>query len=220
MLFACVDPETVATSTAPASSTTQSSTTTPVTADTLPETTTSGVAGLVGMIGCSMTIDAVEGYVRVGGSGMWPVNGLGYGQGAIARWSEIEGDGGFWRSFDAALEKQDATATVWWELCTSGSRMDDLEQALIVLDGIEARLPGATVYVSAQPEYTDGHVCNLAGARGPEVMQQLAAELVETGRVVAGPVLSRLQPSQLVDTCHANAEGKRQMGQELLDFFG
>lgn len=167
-----------------------------------------------------MTIDAVEGYVGLGGTVLWPVQGLDYGEGAVARWADIEGGQGFWGRFDAALEQESATAPVWWELCTSGSRKDDFDHALVVLSEIEENLPGASIYVSAQPDYAGGHVCTLAGPQGPSLMQDLATELVETGRVLAGPTLSALQPQQLVDTCHAGRDGKQQMGRELLNFFG
>lgn len=173
----------------------------------------------VGLVGCSMTVDAAEGARRLGGTVLWPPRELGYGRGSVARWSEIEDGDGFWERLGAALDREPATEGLWWQLCTNGSEDDDSAHALIVMSELEERLPGVSIYVSAQPAYADGHVCTSAGPDGPGRMQELAVELVETGRVEQGPVFSPLRPDQLVDSCHAGEEGKEQMGRELLRFF-
>lgn len=227
VLFACVDQGSDTSPPAPRVSSPTSSTATSQVFSTsltatsqVSEVTILAPGEIVGLVGCSMTIDAVEGYASLGGTAMWPLIGLDYGQGAVARWGDIHGSLGFWERFDAALENEPATGSFWWQLCTSGARKDNFDHALVILSELEQRLPEASIYVSAQPGYADGHVCPLAGPDGPDLMEELAAALVETEKVLAGPTLSPLQPDQLVDDCHAGREGKAQMGTELLDFFG
>ena len=172
----------------------------------------------VGAVGCSMTINALDGYRQLGGRELWPPVGLGYGRGSVARWADPEL--GFWGSFLSGLARYPETDEVWWQLCTSGTPDDDLDAALELLQMIEEATSGSTIFVSAQPAYSDGHVCRSAGPDGPSRMEDLADELVATGRVERGPVLSALSPEQLADSCHANESGVTQMGQEVLDFFG
>jgi hypothetical protein len=101
-----------------------------------------------------------------------------------------------------------------------------VENARAVLDEIKRSAPEATIYVSAQPSYSDPdsaveHVCSIAGADGPSRMEELAAKLVSEGEVEQGPVLGPLTTDMLVsDGCHANSEGELFMGQQLADFFG
>ncbi len=175
----------------------------------------------IGLVGCSMTVGAADGYRQVGGVSLWPGSGLGYGRGTVHRWAQAGStDLGFWESFATSVERHGRPEAVWWQLCTSGVHEDDLGHALAVLEEIEGRLPGVSVFVSAQPDYTDGHVCASASPGGPEAMQLLVEALVESGRVMQGPVLSPLDPSRLVDSCHADDAGERDMGRELLEFFG
>ncbi len=184
------------------------------------ETTTSAVPearARVGVIGCSMTLNALAGYHALDGRSLWPRNGLRYGRGSVARWADPGFE--FWDSFDAALEQHPEPEMVWWQLCTSGAEGDDRDHAIQVLDQIEARVPGATIVVSGQPGYTEGHVCSSAGPDGPAAMAALVDVLVDTGRVERGPVLAALRPEQLEDSCHANQDGQAQMGREILEFF-
>ncbi|HVR79558.1 MAG TPA: hypothetical protein VMS99_14340 [Acidimicrobiia bacterium] len=164
-----------------------------------------------------MTLNALDGYRALGGQELWPPAGLGYGRGSVARWADPQL--GFWDSFLSALGRFPDTDQVWWELCTSGSPEDDFDHALGLLEQIEDAAEGSTIYVSAQPGYSEGHVCRSAGPGGPARMADLADQLIATGRVVQGPELSPLSPDQLADSCHANEAGMTQMGQEVLDFF-
>lgn len=187
---------------------------------TTPDTTTTTEArreASVGVVGCSMTLNALEGYHRAGGVELWPRAGLSYGRGSVARW--IDPELGFWDTFLSALDQHAQTDSVWWQLCTSGSEADDLDHALRLLQQIEEATSGASILVSPQPDYTGDHVCQSAGPEGPARMADLADELVATGRVARGPELSPLSPDQLADSCHANEAGMNQMGSEVLDFF-
>jgi hypothetical protein len=180
------------------------------------------VDGTVGYVGCSMSQNAVEGYETVGGSDLWSFRAP-YGGGGIGRWFvDIDGDRGrYWEGFDAELASHPDTSVLWLNICTvRQNRLDSLESAAAVIEEITERIPGVTIYVSAQPSYTDGHFCSLAGEGGPEAMAEVAAAVVDSGLALPGPVMGPLSGAQTRDGCHANEEGQRVLGRQLLDFFG
>lgn len=237
ILAACAQGSTSTTTTAPSETTTTSATTTssmPTSTTTTTTTQTTSTAalapvesvadqitGTVGFVGCSMSQNSVEGYEAVGGSNMWTFR-LPYGGGTIGRWNDgLGGRGDYWGGFDKGLELDPDTTAIWWNLCTiKGSPQDSFENAVHILDEIRTRIPDARVFVSAQPTYSEGHVCGLAGEGGPELMVQLSAALVEAGLVEQGPTMGPLSQPQTRDGCHANEDGQRLLGQQLLDFFG
>lgn len=172
----------------------------------------------VGYIGCSMTVDAVAGYEAIGGTGFWPSAGSAFNGGGVTEW--VDAAGSYWAAFDQLLAAQPDTRVIWWELCThDGYTAEDLNIAIGVLDVLRQRVPDVVVYVSAQPGYTDGHVCLIAGSDGPARMRSLAEALVAGGYALAGPVMGPLGPRQLRDSCHANADGMGLMGGQLREFF-
>lgn len=214
---------------APASSTTLPSGTTDVPTTTLTDaetSTTSGVSteaqpsgpGSIGYLGCSMTTDAVIGYHEIGGNSLWEAEGKNEG-GAIDLMARAGGPSRIWSEFQKELDAHPETTVLWWELCTTeAGQRDDLEIGLAILSEIEKRLVGGTIFVSAQPGY-DGHVCPTSGADGPTEMAILAAQLVDTGRALAGPTQGPLTEDQTRDLCHASMSGRLLLGQQLLDFF-
>ncbi|WP_026223255.1 thrombospondin type 3 repeat-containing protein [Methylosarcina fibrata] len=185
----------------------------------------------IGYVGCSMTVDAVEGYLELGGGSLWPSAEENYSSGGVTYWAEnLSGINHYWDWLQEALIDQPDTTVIWWQLCAlskqDGNDRTLLEDARAVRDEIKRLAPEATIYVSAQPSYSDPNspvdpVCRIAGANGPQRMEELAAELVSEGGVEQGPVLGPLTPDLLLDDgCHANSEGELFMGQQLADFFG
>ena len=177
----------------------------------------------VGYLGCSMTINAVEGYISEGGKVIWGELGD-FGGGTISAWAGLLPTSRmYWMGFDALLKKYPNPNAVWMELCISikkgGTESDTYENALIMRQEVLRRIPNAVVYVSAQPGYTAGHVCGIAGADGPTKMQEIADKLVANGLAKKGPVLGPLATGQTADPCHANASGKSTMGKQMVDFF-
>ncbi len=176
----------------------------------------------MGYVGCSMTMNAVSGYEAIGGTQFWPV--IKYGGGGIDRWGkDLSGNSKYWGAFKEAFDANPKTHAIWWELCTlaTDSTDDNYDHALIVLQEIKNRLPGAVVYVSAQPFYSSGHVCGIAGSDGPARMQSVADALVAEGKALKRPVMGPLLDSQLLpDGCHANTAGEESMGRQLMNHFG
>ncbi len=232
---ACTSAESTSSSTTTTAAPTTTTTTQPVTTSTtVAETTTTAadvalesvapadIEGTVGYVGCSMSQNSVEGYETLGGSNMWSFRAP-YGGGGIGRWFvDIGGERGeYWEGFDDQLASHPDTAAVWLNLCTvRENQLDSVDSAEAVIAEITARIPAATIYVSAQPSYTDGHFCGLAGEGGPEAMADVAAAVVDAGLALPGPTMGPLTEAQTRDGCHANEEGQQILGEQLLAFFG
>lgn len=172
----------------------------------------------IGYIGASVTIDCIDGYTRVGGTRFWPQVGTAYNGGGIAHWAGSADQ--LWPTFDSLLAQFPDTKTIWWQLVTrQQDPADNFSNALLVLDLLHQRIPDAVVYVSAEQDYSGGHVCPNGGADGATRMQAVADQLVAGGFVLPGPLMGPLSPTQLRDDCHANPAGKTLLGTQLKDFF-
>lgn len=199
------------------------STSTPDSADTSapdPDETTSTPAAdgtPIGVVGCSVTLDAVRGYGRIGGSRLWPGNELNYGLGTVSAWAEPDTE--FWQQFEADLTEYADTSQIWWQLC-AGNDDDSLDEALETLAMLRSLAPDASIYVSAQPSYSQDHVCPIAGPSGPDEMAAIAGVLVNEHEVLEGPDMGTFQTERLRDNCHVDRQGAEEQGRILLDFFG
>lgn len=171
--------------------------------------------GIFGLVGCSTTRDAVDGYVALGGNLVWDLDDQ-YAGGSIDRWSTA--DSRKWQDFERLLAANGYPGRLWWQLCTGGENVPTIETARAVLAEIHRRLPGVPIYASAQPGYADGHVCRMAGADGPQMMSDFVEILVNSGEVNAGPTIGPLSKAQTKDGCHANEAGQALMGGQLADF--
>jgi hypothetical protein len=200
----------IPTTTTPPATTSTSSSTTAVTLGEVPQ-------GTIGVVGCSVTSDGVVGYFNVGGSRFWNIRGD-YGGASVGMWAR---GGGMWEEFDTNLLEHPDTRLLWWQLCTlNGSPRDGLESAAIVLEGLLDRIPGATIYVSAQPDYEPAGICGISGRNGPAFMAEVAAALVGQFGLQPGPVVGPLTESDTVGGCHASESGQILMGEQLLAAFG
>lgn len=180
----------------------------------------------IGIVGCSMTKNANEGYLTLGGLKTWSNGGLSYGKGSVGRWADDITNPAptprYVETFQAKLADNPNTDGIIFGLCAGGGGSpSDLTSALVVLDWLETQAPGLPVYVIAQPDYTGPEPCNLAGPTGPADMLILRDEIAAGGHALLGPDQGPLDGSQVGgDFCHANAAGKGLLGAQLLDFFG
>lgn len=168
-----------------------------------------------------MTSDAVVGYLALGGTRLWNIRGD-YGGGSVGMWERgIAGGSGLWDAFDANLAAYPGTSILWWQLCTlNGSPRDGLDAAVNVLTAIRARMPGVTIYVSAQPEYEPPGICDISGPTGPAFMAEVAAQMVGQQGLAAGPTVGPLTATDTIGGCHASESGQTLMGRQLLQVFG
>lgn len=173
----------------------------------------------IGYIGCSMTMNAVSGYTQQGGKKFWASN-ANYGGGGLAQWGNLSSDNRYWKEFNKFFTEH-APRTIWWQLCAvdSTKSQETYQNTLAILEHIKQLAPGATVYVSAQPLYTAGHVCTIAGNGGPERMKGIVDQLVVNKKALAGPVVGPLSVTQTRDGCHGNNDGTVKMGDQMINFF-
>ncbi|MBI5481400.1 MAG: hypothetical protein HY906_21250 [Deltaproteobacteria bacterium] len=183
----------------------------------------------LGGVGCSITLNAINGYVARGGDGFWPVDemgrpasGTGYPGGSLAGWiDDLASGAGRWDTFAALLARYPPRA-VWWELCASAdSATAAYDEVAAVADKIRELAPGLPVYASASPQFPgDGSLmCNAADS--PAVLHGFVDRLVADGLVERGPLLTPLSAVQVAaDGCHATAEGEAVWGRNLEEFFG
>lgn len=84
------------------------------------------------------------------------------------------------------------------------------------------RAPDATIYITGQPLYEQGLTCDLSGNGGPELtdeMAQMAAD-DDSQNVLYGGIFGPMSSAQRSDSCHANGEGQRALGQQAIDKWG
>jgi hypothetical protein len=178
--------------------------------------------GSIGWVGCSVTRNAVNGYLAIpGAERLWDIRGFSSG-GSVDAWArDLTNGSTYWQGFSLGLQLHPHTEVVWWQLCTFGAPIPK-ETAVAVLDEMRRRIPGVDVYVSAQPEYDPVGSCRIAGPEGPARMEQLVDQLVgdDALDVLPGPRVGPLRPDETVDGCHADEAGQAEMGKQLAAFFG
>lgn len=179
-------------------------------------------SGVLGYLGASLTMNAVEGAQTLGSLRFWnPIPT--YSSGGIKQWvvDGLTNANPYWNSFNNALIAQ-PTNTFWLQLCAleAFAAQETYANAKTWVQQIKTRVPGAIVYVSAQPQYVPTHTCTIAGANGPDRMSAIVNQLVANGDALAGPIIGPWDfNTDLEDSCHANETGKAIAGQQLIDFF-
>ena len=178
----------------------------------------------VGFVGASVSMNAVNGAITLGSNRFGSALPT-YGGGGVYQWAKNLTDSNpYWAAFKAEYTAR-PFKIVWLQLAAlaTDAANETYANALAVVNQIKTRVPGAVVYVSAQPNYTPSTwVCSLAGADGPARMQSLADQLVANGECERGPVMGPLVASTMLrpnDTCHANTTGENFEGQQLINFF-
>ena len=178
--------------------------------------------GPVAYVGCSVSEMSVLGYHVDGGIRFWPSNSK-YDSGFVSTWAGPLTNNRWWTAFDNMNLQHPGATQVWWQLCVqTGQTMQQLDaDAQVVLTRIHGKLPGATVYVSALPEFSD-HVCATTGLDGIANAETERDALVAAGEAEVGPVMPPLDLRHvyLGNTCHPNYQGQKLEGMALLGFFG
>lgn len=184
--------------------------------------------GMVGFVGCSITNNAVQGYLEIGGENFWDIDREteSYSGGSLVAWYnqavEYTGHGyDYWGRFERLLNRYPNTKKVWWELCASPQTLDlEYENVLFVLNKIKEMAPDAEIYATPMPFFLDTTEGICVGNDGPLATKNFVDRMVLEGEVKAGPVLTDLGASQTQpDGCHANPAGRAIWGQDLMHFF-
>lgn len=171
----------------------------------------------MGWIGCSMANNVAEGYARIGGTRMWG----GYGNGGAVVQSWTSNTSGNWNGFDQQVSRNGMPKAVWIMICvfSSGATMNEIKQ---MVANAKTHAPGAFLYITGQPLYEEGHVCQLAGDGMPEttdMQAQMAAaddpELHYAGAL--GPLNAGEYSS---DSCHTTSSGGDKIGRQVKEIWG
>jgi len=128
----------------------------------------------IGFVGCSLSINAVNGYHTLGGAQIWPGGNSGYAGGGLSLWvSQLKtgntGTGSYWSKFSSMLAAHPRPRAIWWELCPNADATSvTYDDALLALTEIKRLAPTAQVYVTGVPIYPlDGAHCSINTDLGP-----------------------------------------------------
>ena len=181
----------------------------------------------IGFVGCSLSINAVNGYRASGGTQLWPGGSTGYAGGSLSAWvSQLTNTaqaGSYWSKFGAMLSAYPNPRAIWWELCPDANTASvAYNEALATLNQIKLQAPHAKVYVTGVPIYPlDSAHCSINTDTGSQATLNLASQLVANGAALQGPLISALTSTQVsTDGCHANTAGEGIWGSDLFEFFG
>ena len=198
----------------PTTSSSTSSTTTTTT------TTAPPTAGRLGVIGCSNTKQAVDGYLQASTEDRL-VN-TAQGKASISRWADPGSQA--WVNYD----RHRPYSGVWLQLCERADNGNP-DQGLIraevdaVLDLIWERDPGIPVYMSPLNFYgpTNDPECRVTdGNFIPDQGAGLADDYSDSDPLIhRGPDLGPLTSAMTSDNCHANTTGIALLGAQLVEWF-
>ncbi|MCR4369098.1 MAG: hypothetical protein NUV67_04295 [archaeon] len=187
----------------------------------------------LGFIGCSITHNAVDGYTSLGGGKFWGVEAQSprsFGGGSLILWHKqlnrgvLQGEKDYWRIFETLVRENPEIEALWWEQCSApGMEGMSYEDNLKLLAKIKEIAPNVEIYASPMPVFstTEGLCVPQGVPAGWQASDDFVSRMVAEGKVKQGPILTHL-PNELTtgDGCHANDQGKRVWGQELIEFFG
>lgn len=189
------------------------------TAPTAPVAWAVAAGSTVGLVGCSLTGQAVAGYHESSTEhALWPMPP--YGSGTLRGWAQ----GVFWARFDSLLAVHGADA-IWWNICISPEQMSDVDQqplqAAQVYYGIRQRLPTVPIYVSPMNVYQVGVLDSWTAAQRRTV--QLEQWITTVLPTLHGPVLGPLDAEYTLlwgpTDPHLTSAGEAFVGRQLVDVF-
>jgi hypothetical protein len=178
----------------------------------------SGPSRSMGYVGCSMSVNVAQGYQALGGMRLWqPIQA--YNGKVVQSWTNNNDSA--WQAFEQQMNMHGTPSAVWVMICIFENRVtyDETKQ---IIANVRQRAPNATIYITGQPLYAQGLSCELAGDGGPELTDDMAlmAGADASQNVIYGGTFGPLTSSQRSDSCHANGEGQRALGQQAIDKWG
>jgi len=222
--------------TVPTTSTVPSSTVPP---STVPETTTTtappssgtiaglDISGLVGVVGCSNTAGAVDGYSTLSSVEVLSQGGL--TGGSLGLWGNPRSrrSDRYWGLYDKRRPGAGYVGA-WIQLCITtrehgGTLGANIKTAIgVVVSEIHSRDPGIPIWISGVNSFAEDFVCETVGVEGAAIAADAADWAAETIEGVdRGPDTGPLSRSELLldGTCHPNEAGRRTLGEPLVAFF-
>ena len=161
-------------------------------------------------------------YGAVGGTIMWNSSGYQTGAQVVPNW--VEG-GSAWGGFDRKMQDiggKDVVKAIMVQICIIRVASDD-EVKSMIRAAREHVNPDAHIYLVGQPQYEDGHTCDIAGGQEATTDEQAARLGADTS---IDPNMSYLGtfwlncPGECADSCHANVTGEQRLGNQAREFWG
>jgi hypothetical protein len=177
----------------------------------------------VAYIGCSMANNIGNGYKAVNGKIMWTSEGYGTGAQCVPQW--VEG-GSAWPGFDNKLKAiggKDVVKAIMVQICIITPATD--AQVKSMIKAARARVnPDAHIYLVGQPQYENGHHCDIAGgqeATTDEQAKRLGADSsIDPNMSYLGVFTLNCSANECADSCHANGTGEQKLGNQAKAFWG
>lgn len=163
--------------------------------------------------------NTAAGYRRIGGTRMW--GGYGNGGAVVQQWTS--NTSAAWQRFDRQAEQSGGKpVAVWIMICIFAQAGATIQEVQALVNNARSHAAeGATIYITGQPLYWQGHVCQLAGSDGPESTDRLAQQMAELDPTVIYAGQLRLSQGEVAnDTCHANTAGEDALGRQAKEIWG
>jgi len=167
-----------------------------------------------------MSDNVASGYAGIGGERLWPSLPAYWGQ-VVQSWANPNHT--VWNTFDAQIDEFGVPTAVWVMVCIFAQNGVTIDEMRDIVENVRERAPDATIYVTGQPLYTDGHVCSAAGATGPQLTDDMAQQVAEDPsltNIEYGGTFILTPAGTEADTCHANAAGRESLGEQAADKWG
>lgn len=175
-----------------------------------------------GWVGCSMTANTFDGYVVEGGDGFYSSAGYAVGGGIVYKWTSPTSR--YWQEYrqqEAAYGEPERLVVMFCAAKRPPTQTDI--SRMLAQASVEA--PNATIFVTRQPDYEEGHRCRILANTLAQQTQILSAldgyvEAAVAAGFSRGPTLPTLSRDQTRDGCHANAQGQALLGQAVIAWEG
>jgi hypothetical protein len=154
---------------------------------------------------------------------MWNSDGYQTGAQVVPNW--VEG-GSAWGGFDNKLNQmggKDSVKAIMVQICIIQVATDDQIKSMI--RAARAKInPDAHIYLVGQPQYENGHHCDIAGrmeGTTDEQARRLGADAsIDPNMSFLGTFLLDCDGGECADSCHANAQGEERLGNQAKEFWG
>lgn len=173
----------------------------------------------IGYIGCSNTMQAVEGYHKVTGNKKRFWEPYQTGGMSIEKWANP--DHPIWGEFDKQVNVYGQPRAVWVQLCENEERPVTYEHVKAMMANLKNHAPNSAYFISPLNSYDPKNLCSILGPDGIDDLIAFAKQAVEEGLGRPGPRLGPLTVSNtLEDRCHPSIRGRVDpLGKQLVDFF-
>jgi hypothetical protein len=180
----------------------------------------------IAYIGCSMANNIGNGYKAVNGKIMWNSDGYGTGAQCVPQW--VEG-GSAWGGFDNKLKAiggKDVVKAIMVQICIINPATDDQVKSMIKAARAHVN-PDAHIYLVGQPQYENGHHCDIAGGKEGTTDEQAKRlgedKSIDPNMSYLGVFLLNCDKGECADSCHASSgpgKGEERLGNQAKAFWG